>query len=339
VITTPLTFAATAEVIHYVRARPVFVDIDPDTFNIGPEQIRMCLERPRPRRRFRAILPVHIGGLPCEMDAILEMAKEHGLKVIEDAAHALPTEYKGRRVGTLGDVTAFSFYANKNITTGEGGMATTDNDEYADTMRIMRLHGISKDAWKRYTAKGSWYYEIHEPGFKYNMTDIAAAIGIHQLKKCDRLHKRRSRIARMYDQGLANVGEIFLPPRPSRSSDDNGKGYQHAWHLYVIRLNLKQLTITRDDLIELLKKRGIGTSVHFIPLNMQPYYRETYGYRPEDFPRARAVYEQIVSLPIYPKMTDADVEYVISALKETIFAHRRRLSVRAYPQKPAEVAL
>ena len=220
VITSPLTFAATAEVIHYFRAHPVFVDIDPHTLNIDPRKIRSCLEHPKQKRRFRAIIPVHIGGLPCEMEAILDTAKEHGLKVVEDAAHALPARHKGKMVGTLGDITAFSFYANKNITTGEGGMATTDNDQYAETMRIMRLHGISKDAWKRYTAKGSWYYEIHEPGFKYNMTDIAAAIGIHQLKKCDDFYERRERIAQMYDQGLANVNEILLPPRCPRASED-----------------------------------------------------------------------------------------------------------------------
>ena len=339
VITTPLTFAATAEVIYYFRAHPAFVDIDPDTLNIDPERIRQCLEQRKPRRRYRAIIPVHIGGLACEMDVILGIARDHGLKVIEDAAHALPTAYKGKRVGTIGDITAFSFYANKNITTGEGGMATTDNDEYAEAIRIMRLHGISKDAWKRYTAKGSWYYEIHAPGFKYNMTDIAAAIGIHQLKKCDRLYERREQIARMYDQGLAGVGEISLPPWHPASAKGGEDGCRHAWHLYVIRLNPKKLTISRGEFIELLKRQGIGTSVHFIPLHVQPFYRKTYGYRAEDFPHASAVYERVVSLPIYPKMTDEDVGEVIRAVKETVRAHKRPFSVRAYPLKEVETSL
>jgi dTDP-4-amino-4,6-dideoxygalactose transaminase len=271
------------------------------------------------------------------MDAILALAETHGLKVIEDAAHALPTKYKGRMVGTIGDVTAFSFYANKNITTGEGGMAVTDNDKYAETMRIMRLHGISKDAWKRYTAKGNWYYEIHQPGFKYNLTDIASAMGIHQLKKCDQFHEQREEIAYLYHQGLSPIDEIALPPWNLYFASAEKNGFKHAWHLYVIRLNLKKLTLSRGEFIDALKKRGIGTSVHFIPLHMQPFYRKEYGYKAEDFPNARAAYEEIVSLPIYPKMTDDDVNYVISAVKETIQAHKRRPSIGPYPHREAEV--
>jgi len=339
VITTPLTFAATAEVIHYFGAQSIFVDIDPETLNIDLEKIRECLEDKARRQRVRAIIPVHVGGLPCEMDSILEIARHYGLRVIEDAAHALPTGYRGRMIGTIGDITAFSFYANKNITTGEGGMATTDNDEYAETMRIMRLHGISKDAWKRYTAKGSWYYEIHQPGFKYNLTDIAAAIGIQQLKKCDQFHKKRENIARMYHHGLADVEEISLPPDDFDSAHAGENGFQHAWHLYVIRLNLKKLATTREEFIDILKKRKIGTSVHFIPLHMQPFYREKYGYRAEDFPNAKAAYQGIVSLPIYPRMTDDDVNYVISVVKETIRAHRRRIPFSFRVHEEAEASL
>jgi perosamine synthetase len=337
VLTTPYTFAATAEVIHYFGAHPVFVDIQPETLNIDPEKIRERLEARRPRERIKAVIPVHIGGWPCKMDSILEIAGEYGLKVIEDAAHALPTKYRGRIVGTIGDITAFSFYANKNITTGEGGMATTDNDEYAETMRMMRLHGISKDAWKRYTAKGHWYYEIHQPGFKYNLPDLAAAIGIHQLRKCDQFHRRREQIASMYHQGLSDFEEIRLPAWdlvPGHAEDD---GSGHAWHLFVIRLNLKKLTITRGEFIDILKERKIGTSVHFIPLHMQPFYRETYGYRAEDFPNSRRAFEEVVSLPIYPKMMDEDVDYVITTIKKTVRAHRRRFPAGSYAQKQAEI--
>ena len=339
VITTPLTFAATAEVIHYFGAQSIFVDIDPETLNIDPEKVRGYLENKRTRRRVKAIIPVHIGGLPCDMDSILEVARRYDLRVIDDAAHALPTRYKGRMIGSLGDITAFSFYANKNITTGEGGMATTDNDEYAETMRIMRLHGISKDAWKRYTAKGSWYYEIHKPGFKYNLTDVAAAIGIHQLRKCDEFHRRRKEIARMYHEGLARLEEISLPRDDFDAAGKLEDGFDHAWHLYMIRLRLKKLTIARDEFIDILKNRQIGTSVHFIPLHMQPFYREKYGYRAEDFPNARAAYEGIVSLPIYPRMSDEDVNYVISVIKETIEAHRKRSAFGYYAQEEAEVSL
>lgn len=340
VITTPLAFAATAEVIHYFMADPIFVDINAETLNIDLEAIRETLEERGRRQRVRAIIPVHIGGRPCDMDSILEIARKHGLKVVEDAAHALPTKYKGRMVGTIGDITAFSFYANKSITTGEGGMAATDNDKYAETMRLMRLHGISKDAWERYSARENWYYEIHQSGFKYNMPDIAAAIGIHQLEKCDRFYQRRKEIARMYHQGLAHVEEITLPLGDFESSGlARENGSQHAWHLYLIRLNLKKLTLTRGRFIEALRERKIGTSVHFIPLHMQPFYRKKYGYRAEDFPNAKAAYAEIVSLPIYPKMTNHDVNYVISTIKETIRTHRRRFSTRSYASEEAEVSL
>ena len=230
------------------------------------------------------------------MDRILDIAKKHNLRVIEDAAHALPASHHGRTIGTIGDITCFSFYATKTITTGEGGMATTENPEWAERMRMMSLHGISHDAWKRYTKEGSWYYEILYPGFKYNLTDIAAAIGIEQLKKCNEFWEARQRIAMNYAKAFADLQEIQVP---SCRND-----VQHAWHLFVIQLNLERLKINRNQFIEALREKQIGTSVHFIPLHLHPYYRDKFGYKPEDFPNASAVFERIISLPIYPKMTE-----------------------------------
>jgi dTDP-4-amino-4,6-dideoxygalactose transaminase len=307
-----MTFTATAEVVAYLKARPVLLDCQPHTLNLDPDQIEQAITA-----KTRAIMPVHMGGLPCAMDRILEIARQYNLKVIEDAAHALPTRYHGRMVGTLGDITCFSFYATKTITTGEGGMATTDNPEWAERMRIMSLHGISKDAWKRYTAEGSWYYEVLFPGYKYNLTDLAAAIGIHQLRKCEQFWQIRQRYAAMYHEGLKDIPELTLPPLAA-------EGQQHAWHLYVLRLNLEQLRISRNEFIELLKQQQIATSVHFIPLHLHPYYRNTFGYRPADFPQASAVFERIVSLPIYPKMTEADVTYVIDAVRAIVQRYRRQ---------------
>jgi dTDP-4-amino-4,6-dideoxygalactose transaminase len=302
-----MTFAATAEVVLYFKARPVLLDCRPDTLNLDPAQIEQAITP-----KTRAIIPVHIGGQPCDMDRILEIAKGHKLWVIEDAAHALPAQYRGKMVGGIGDITCFSFYATKTITTGEGGIATTRNPEWAEHMRIMSLHGISKDAWKRYTAEGSWYYEILYPGFKYNLTDIAAALGVQQLKKCDSFWELRQRCARLYDEGFQEVPEITVPYV--------AQDVQHAWHLYVIQLNLKQLQIGRNEFIEFLNKENIATSVHFIPLHLHPYYRKAFGYRPENFPNASAAFQRIISLPIYPKMTEADVRDVIEAVSK--IAHR-----------------
>jgi perosamine synthetase len=237
------------------------------------------------------------------------------LKVIEDAAHALPASYRGQPIGGIGDITCFSFYATKPITTGEGGMSTTEHQEYAERMRIMSLHGISQDAWKRYTAEGSWYYEILYPGYKYNLTDIAAAIGLEQLKKCDGFWEARQRIAAMYDEGFADLPEICTPTRRPE--------VQHAWHLYVIQLDLARLRIGRNAFTEALHRANIGISVHFIPLHLHPYYRETFGYAPGDFPHASAVYDRIISLPIYSRMTDANVQHVISAVRTIVQQHRR----------------
>lgn len=310
VIVPTMTFTATAEVALYFKARPILVDCEADTLNIDPDRIERKITP-----KTRAIIPVHIAGQPCNMDKIVQIARAHNLKVIEDAAHALPALYRGKMVGTIGDITCFSFYATKTITTGEGGMATTNNPEWADRMRIMSLHGISKDAWKRYTSEGSWYYEVLYPGYKYNLTDIAAAIGIEQLKKCDRFVEARRRIASMYHESFADLPEIRRP--------GCGPDVQHAWHLYVIQLELERLRITRNEFIEALKKENIGTSVHFIPLHLHPYYRNTLGCKPQDFPNASAVFERIVSLPIYPKMTAGDISRVIDAVRSIVLQYRR----------------
>jgi dTDP-4-amino-4,6-dideoxygalactose transaminase len=310
VIVPVLTFAATAEVAFYLKAKPVFVDCQPDTLNLNPERIEAALTP-----RTKAIIPVHLAGQPCDMNRILEIAKLHRLKVIEDAAHALPAIYQGRKVGAISDITCFSFYATKTITTGEGGMATTENAEWANRMRMMSLHGISLDAWDRYTDKGSWYYEIIRPGYKYNLTDIAAALGIEQLKRCDQFYEARRRIASQYEEAFAGLPEIQVPT----CAQDT----QHAWHLYIIQLDTERLRISRQDFIKALKTRNIGTSVHFIPLPLHPFYRDTFGYRPADFPQATAVFERIVSLPIYPKMTERDVDHVIAAVTKLVREYHR----------------
>jgi len=310
VIVPTMTFAATAEVVLYFKAMPVLVDCQPDTLNIDPDALERAITS-----KTKVIIPVHFGGQPCEMDRILEIARRHNLRVVEDAAHALPARYQGRTIGTISDVTCFSFYATKAITTGEGGMATTENPEWAERMRCMSLHGITKDAWKRYRNEGSWYYEIHSPGYKYNLTDIAAAIGIEQLKQCDGFWEARRRIAAEYDRAFAELQAIR---RPISRSD-----VQHAWHLYVIQLELERLRISRNECIEALKKENIGTSVHFIPLHLHPYYRTTYDYQPSDFPIASAAFEQIISLPIYPAMTDQDVQDVIQAVTGIVREYQR----------------
>jgi len=309
VITTPYTFAATGNVIVHQRAKPVFVDIDKETYNINVEEIENAITE-----RTKAIIPVHYAGHPCEMDEILKIARDYDLYVIEDAAHALGAEYKGKKIGTIGDTTSFSFYATKNITTGEGGMVTTDNEEIAEKIKILRLHGISRDAWKRYSSEGSWYYEIIECGYKYNMTDIQASIGIHQLKKAEIMRKRREEIAKIYNEEFENLEGLITPTIK--------KHVKHAWHLYPLLINIDRLKINRTKFIEELKKQNIGTSVHFIPLHLHPFYRKTFGYKKGDFPNAEWVYEREISLPIYPKMTDDDVIDVVNAVKKIVSENR-----------------
>lgn len=310
VIVPTLTFAATAEAAVYRKARPVLVDCDPETLNIDPVKAERAISA-----RTRAIVPVHFGGHPCEMDTLLRMARAHRVLVIEDAAHALPARYRGRPVGALGDITCFSFYATKSITTGEGGMATTANAAWAERMRVMRLHGISKDAWKRYAAEGSWRYEILAPGFKYNLTDMQAALGLSQLARCGAMWARRASLAARYTEELRNLGVFELP----YARED----VQHAWHLYPIRIRSGALSIHRDRVIEELKQRGIGTSVHFIPLHLHPYYRDRWGYRAGDFPVAEDYFDRCISLPLYPAMSDGDQTRVIEALGDVVRRFRR----------------
>ncbi|KZE30271.1 DegT/DnrJ/EryC1/StrS family aminotransferase [Crenobacter luteus] len=309
VIVPTYTFTATAEVVRYLGAHPVCVDVDPVTFNISPAAIRAAITP-----KTRAIMPVHFAGLACEMDEIVAIAREHNLKVIEDAAHALPTTYQGKLVGTLdSDVTVFSFYANKTMTTGEGGMVVSKNRDIIARCKVMRLHGISRDAFDRYVSKTpAWYYEVVAPGFKYNMPDIAAAIGIHQLKKIGAFREKREAMAARYDAELAGL-PLILPARPTLASD------AHAWHLYPVRLK-PEAGVGRDDFIAQMAERGIGCSVHFIPLHRHPVWRDGYGLRNVDFPVADAAFEAEVTLPLYTKMSDADQTRVIAAVRGILSA-------------------
>ena len=306
VIAPTLTFTATVEVVRYLEADEVLVDVDPVTLNIDPEKIRAAITP-----RTKAIMPVHYGGLACDMDAILAIAQEHGLKVVEDAAHALPTTWRGALVGQLqSDVTVFSFYANKTITTGEGGMAVTRDAALAQRMRVMRLHGMNRDAFDRFTSKTpAWYYEVVAPGFKYNMTDVAAAMGVQQLARLPQFVQRREQLAQRYHAALAGLPLILPATAPA--------GDVHAWHLYVVRL-APQARIGRDALIQGLSDRGIGTSVHYVPLHRHPYWRDRYQLTPEQFPHADAAYQAMVSLPLFTAMGDADQERVIAALHELL---------------------
>jgi len=311
VVTTPMTFCSSVHVIEQVGARPILVDIEPDTLNIDPNKIEDVLrsELRTPNSKPKAVLPVHLYGHPCDMDSIMELARRYDLRVIEDAAHALPAKSNGRVVGTIGDLTAFSFYATKNLTTGEGGMLTGP-EALIEEARVWSLHGMNRDAWKRYTRGGSWYYEVVRPGFKYNMTDIAASIGIQQLRKLNRFQARRREIVSRYNKAFSQFESLQTPvERP---------GIEHAWHLYVLRLNLDKLRISRDEFSEELRGRNIGTSVHFIPVHLHPYYRDKYGYKPDDFPIAHREYRRLISLPLYPKMKDRDVEDVIEAVTDIL---------------------
>jgi len=302
VITTTLTFTATAEVVRYLGADPVFVDIHPSTLNIDIDLIRDAITS-----RTKAIMPVHYGGLACDMTSILRLAKEYDLKVIEDAAHALPSTWNGQLVGTLGsDATVFSFYANKTMTTGEGGMVVTRNKEIAKRMRVMRLHGMNRDAFDRFVSKTpAWYYEVVAPGFKYNLTDIASAIGVEQLKKLPRFLQKRQMLANRYNELLTDF-PLTLPPLPI--NDD-----VHSWHLYVIQLD-ESASKNRDDVIQELSDYGIGTSVHYVPLHRHPYWRDRYGLTNDMFPCADAAYKAMISIPLYTRMSVADQDRVISAL-------------------------
>jgi dTDP-4-amino-4,6-dideoxygalactose transaminase len=306
VIVPTMTFTATAEVVRYLGATPVLADVDPDTLNLSPQATARAVNG-----RTRAIVPVHYAGLACDMEALGELAARHGLRLVEDAAHAFPTRYRERLVGTLdSDLTVFSFYANKTMTTGEGGMVVTRDPALAARMRCMRLHGISRDAFDRYTSRvPAWRYEVVAAGYKYNLSDIASAIGLEQLGKIDRFQQRRAALARRYHEALADL-PLALPPRPA-------PGDTHAWHLYVVRLR-DGAGIGRDALIDRLAERGIGTSVHFIPLHRHPYWRDSYGLVPGDFPAAESAYARMLSLPLYTRMSDADQDRVVRALRELL---------------------
>ncbi len=310
VITTPLTFAATANVILHTGATPVLADVSSDDYNIDPAEVAR-----RVTPRTRALMPVHYGGQPCRMEELLEISSRHGLRVIEDAAHALTATYRGRSVGAMGDAAVFSFYPTKNITTGQGGMLTTDDEALADQVELLRLHGLSKTAYDRYSEKGSWAYQVLAPGFNYVLTDLAAAIGVQQLARLETFQRRRREIAAAYDRAFSDLPELV---RPTVREE-----VETSWHLYAVRLELERLRISREQFIEELRERGVGTSVHYIPLHLHPYYRETLGVRERDYPVAEQVFAGLVSLPLFPRMSDADVERVAAAVHEVIEAGRR----------------
>lgn len=305
VIVPVMTFTATAEVVAYFKAVPVFVDCDPDTLLIDIADLEKKITP-----KTKAIIPVHYAGQACDIDEIAAIAKKHSLKVIWDAAHSFPTVYKGKNVGLFPDIVCFSFYATKTLATGEGGMAVTDNKEFADRMRILSLHGMNRDAWNRYSKEGSWYYEIVAPGYKYNLTDIASSLGLVQLERADELLEKRKIIAQRYLEAFKECRGISTLAKMSYG--------ESSWHLFVIKLDLEMLSIGRGQFIEELKIRNIGSSVHFIPLHLHPYWKETYSLKESDFPAAAAAYQQIVSLPIFPDMSENDITDVIEAVADII---------------------
>ncbi len=309
VITTPMTFCSSVNVIEHVGAHPVLVDVEPDTLCISPERIAEAVTA-----RTKCILPVHYAGHPCDMGAIVKLASERQLKVVEDAAHALPARYQGKTIGTIGDLTAFSFYATKNLTTAEGGMLT-GKPELIDKARTISLHGMSKDAWRRYDKGGSWYYEVVFPGFKYNMTDIQASIGLQQLKKLDAFQEKRRHVVKRYNEVFSRHDFFEIPTKRPE--------VEHAWHLYALRLNLETLKIDRAQFIEQLAMRNIGTSVHFIPIHVHPYYAKKYEFKPDDFPIAYSNYLRLISLPMHPGLTENDIDDVIEAVVDVAEMFKR----------------
>jgi dTDP-4-amino-4,6-dideoxygalactose transaminase len=309
VITTPYTFTATAQTVVHCGAKPVLVDVDEDTFNIGPAEIEKHITP-----KTKAIIPVHVGGCPCDMDAIDEVVGGREIKIIEDAAHALPSSYKGRMIGSIGDSTCFSFYTSKTLYTVEGGMVTFKDDDLVDRAGSLGYHGLSSDAYKRFRIEGSWYYEVGGEGFKYNMPDLLAAIGLVQLGKQDELKERRKKVADAYTAAFSDVPELIVPVEK--------EGFDTSYHLYLLRIRPETLQISRNEIIEQLKSRGIGTHVHYIPLHLHPYYQDNFGMKPGDFPVAERLYESVISLPIYPSLAIDDVQRITSDVIDIVKNNR-----------------
>lgn len=307
VITAPMTFAATANVITHVGAKPIFVDIGRTTMNIDPNLIERKITR-----KTKAIIPVHFAGRPCDMNAIMEIANRHNLLVIEDAAHAVEAKYKGKKIGNIGHLTAFSFYVTKNVVTGEGGMVTTNTSEWAEKIERYALHGLSKGAWRRYSDEGFKHYQVVYPGYKYNMMDIQAALGIHQLGRVEKYLKRREEIWQRYNEAFQGL-PVITPTPPETET-------RHARHLYTLLLDIVRLSTDRDTFQQALYYENIGTGIHFIALHLHPYYRDKYGYKRGDFPNAEFVSDRTISLPLSAKLSDEDVQDVIRAVKKIIVA-------------------
>lgn len=309
VIVPTMTFAATAAVVIHSGAEPVLVDVDPSTLLVEAEAVERAIGP-----RTKAVIPVHYGGQPCDMGPLMQLAADHGLRVIEDAAHAFPASYRGTPIGNIGDATCFSFYATKTITTGEGGMLTTRDGSLADRASVLRLHGLSRDAWRRLSSPASWAYDILEPGFKDNLTDLAASLGLAQLERADDMRSRRSELAGLYTSLLAQVPGVHpLGAKPDRT---------HAWHLFAILLDVDELGVDRDTVICRMEEQGVGCSVHYRPLHMHSYYRKTYGYRDSDFPHAARAFDRLVSLPLYSRMRPDHVERVVEALRTSLGTKR-----------------
>lgn len=310
VVTSPMTFAATVNVIEHVGARPVFVDIEPETLNMNTDMLDDAISK-----RTRAIIPVHFAGHPCDLDVVHAVASAHDLVVIEDAAHAVGASYRGEKIGGISHVSAFSFYATKNMTTGEGGMITTNDDKLAQRMRILSLHGISIDAWKRYLPGEYRHWDILEPGFKYNMFDLQASLGLHQLGKLDDFIERRKHWTSLYDEGFSDIPEV--------TTLHHGDDVESAYHLYVVRLKTDRLSALRDNFLEMIQQRGIGIGIHFRPVHLHPYYQDKYGYSRGDFPVAENAGDRLLSLPLYPSLTKEQVDYVIWNVRDIVAANRR----------------
>ncbi len=313
VIVPTLTFGATANVVEHLGARPVLVDVDPVTLTMDPAAVERAITP-----RTRAIVPVHYAGMPCAMDELTALAARHNLMVIEDAAHAVGARYRGRKVGSISPLTSFSFYANKNLSTAEGGMVTTDDPALEERLRVLHLHGLSRDAWKRYHTKAYSSSEVVVPGYKYNMTDVQASLGIHQLRKQEGFIARREELASFYDEALSELdGMVWTPPRPRDGAT------RHVLHLYPVLVNTARLKVDRNQVISALMAENIGVSMHFHPLHMMPYYRAKYGYTPESFPHALRVGQSEISLPIQPQITARDAQDVVDALKKVLRAYRK----------------